>query len=97
LDPKSEVFMAANEILLHIESVPTVPAEVLLDALAAEGVRAEVVLAEARLELRVASDELGSVLTGVGCALDRIVAELPRGLVPDRLSPTSFFIRPAAA
>jgi hypothetical protein len=89
----------ANTVV-QIDSVPAIAADQILLALSAEGVAGAVVdsdsSSDSGLELSVRSGDDGSLERRVSSALDRLVAEQPRSLIPERVGPLSFSVHPPA-
>jgi hypothetical protein len=87
----------SSETVLQIESMPMIAADQILLALSAEGVQGAVVGVDPCLEVSVRGSDVASLSQRVLSALDRLVLDQGRSLIPERVGPLSYFVHPPAA
>jgi hypothetical protein len=81
---------------IRIDAAPAIPGETLVAAIRREGVEAAVIDTAAPLRVGVQGPDLAAVGRIVMLALERVGHDLARPLVPDRIGPQSFALRPPA-
>jgi hypothetical protein len=82
---------------VQIESVLAVPADDVLAALSAGGVRGTILATDPCLRMDVESDDADGLDTRIGHALETLIASRRWSLVPERIGAADFVLRPAAA
>jgi hypothetical protein len=82
---------------VHIESAFDLPADDVLTALSAYGVRGSVNSVHPGVSLSVLADDLAGLAKRVELALEGLIATRRLALVPERLGGAAFVLRPPVA
>jgi hypothetical protein len=82
---------------VQIESVLTLPASAMLDALADGGIEGTVIETDPILSMAVPADDAGALSVRIQHALETLIATQRLSLVPERIGEAAFVLRPPAA
>jgi hypothetical protein len=85
-----------DETIVRIETSPAISSKTILGALAAEGVDGSVLGFVPQLQVSVLAPDLVLLAERISAALERVVRDQARPLVPQRIGPSSYVVRPAA-